>query len=271
MSLIRKIRRSKPAQKCTYNVLNWVMRKNADLQTLNCGLVPKSGFQVGEEYGENAISRLGLELYHYVAQQYPTYFSEKRLLEIGRGRGGGAAYIADRFQPKSVVGIDFSTQSIRLSKNRYKANNLSFEIGDASDLRFDNASFDFLLSIETSHMIQQKEKFFSEAFRITKPGGCFMYLDFIYAKPSSDHSIEKVELAIQQTDWHISRHIDLTESVLEALKTASPIREALIEKKCPRLLRNQFKEFCMTSQSNTYRAFVEGRTKYYFYVLKKPE
>jgi SAM-dependent methyltransferase len=136
MSLIRRIRRSKPAQKSIYNALNWVMRKNKDLQTLNCGLVPKSGYRVGRKYGENSISRLGLELYHPVAQEFPNTLSEKRLLEMGCG--GGAAYIADRFQPKSLVAIDFSTQSIRLCKGRYKADNLAFEIGDANDLRFKN-------------------------------------------------------------------------------------------------------------------------------------
>ena len=41
------------------------------------------------------------------------------VLEVGSGRGGGASWIARSLAPKSVVGVDFSSEAVNLCKEWY--------------------------------------------------------------------------------------------------------------------------------------------------------
>lgn len=270
LALTRRIRLNKRVQKWAYNTLNWILRNNDDLQTLNCGLVPQGGFQVDESFGDALLTRLGLELYHHAGSHFPIPVAGKKILELGCGRGGGTAYLAKVFLPRKIVGVDFSTRSIQLCQQRYRAPNLHFQIGDATRPTFQSETFDLILSIETVHMIADKMAFFTEAKRLLKPGGYLLYLDFIYGRGLSAHSVESIEETIHDSGWITKERTDLTCLVLEALETASPIREALIVEKCPALLRNQIHEFCMTDQSDALQSFKDRRTRYLFYTLQNP-
>lgn len=271
MSLTRKLRRSKIAQKLVYDALNWMTRHNEDLMTLNCGIVAPNGIQLGKTFTGSPLAQSGLGLYHYVAQESGIDLSDKKLLEIGCGRGGGTAYIVETFRPRFTQAIDFSNQSIQLCQDRYnKIANLCFQYGEATNLPYSAGTFDVILSIETSHMIDEKDRFFSESSRVAKLGSKFLYLDFLYTRNSSDHSAQRIDTAIRHSDWEIESKVDLTRQVLESLNQTASIREALIESKCPKILQRQVQEFCMTRQSNAFQAFLDGRTRYVFYTLKKP-
>ena len=271
MSLTRKIRRSKVAQKLTYDALNWITRNDDELKTLNCGIVPPNGFQLNEQLLNQALTQPGIELYNYVVQESGIDLTDKELLEIGCGRGGGTAHIADIYSPGHTHGIDFSNRSIQICRKCYPSKTLSLEVGEATDLPYSDDTFDAILSIETSHMIDDKHLFFSEAARVAKPGAVFMYLDFFYTKHSSFHSIDKIEEAIDHSSWVIESKSDLTPHVFKSLTHSAPMREAMIHTKCPKILQRQVHEFCMTRPSSAYRAFQDGRTLYFFYILKKEE
>ena len=63
----------------------------------------------------------------------------RELLEVGCGRGGGAAYVARALDPRRVVAVDLSPRAVALCRRRFAHPRLSFEVGDAERLPFDDA------------------------------------------------------------------------------------------------------------------------------------
>ncbi len=78
-----------------------------------------------------------IQLYDLVARGAP--LAGRDLLEVGCGRGGGAAYVARALSPRRVVAVDLSPAAIALCRRRFHQPNLSFEVGDAEQLPFRTA------------------------------------------------------------------------------------------------------------------------------------
>lgn len=256
-------------KKSLYNAVSWIFRKDDNFQTLNCGIIPEDGFKLDESKYPSAITHLGLELYHHMGTNSLVPFADKTILEIGCGRGGGTHYLNTTFKPKQIAGIDFSGQSIRICKRLYKSPTLEFRKEDATQLSAADNSQDIIVTIETCCCLPDKVEFFKECHRVLKPGGHLLLLDFIYQRETAEHSIYNVEKAIQQVGLSIEKLDVLTDPVFKAIQSAATIREAMIEKKCPRIFHNLAHSFAMTSKSHAFKGFAEGRTKYHFYQLKK--
>jgi SAM-dependent methyltransferase len=95
-----------------------------------------------------------------------------RMLDVGSGTGSLAFAIAERRSQARVLGIDPSREYVAYagSRNRF-ADRASFEVGDAQQLRFDNASFDAALSLLVFNFIPDPKKALLELRRVTRPGG----------------------------------------------------------------------------------------------------
>ena len=79
--------------------------------------------------------RYCIQLYHHVAQAVD--MTEKEVLEVGCGCGGGAAYIATHFGPAIMKGLDYSQNAIESCRKLHAAvPNLTFVHGDAESLPF---------------------------------------------------------------------------------------------------------------------------------------
>ena len=58
------------------------------------------------------------------------------------------------------------------------AQGLSYVQADAENLPFDDASFDVVINVESSHCYPHIDRFLSEVRRVLAPGGCFGIVDF---------------------------------------------------------------------------------------------
>ncbi|HYM15696.1 MAG TPA: methyltransferase domain-containing protein [Dehalococcoidia bacterium] len=97
----------------------------------------------------------------------------KRALVLGCG--GGQDVVALARLGATAVGIDQSPAQLAYAR-RYAGNrrvdNASFVEGDLTDLsRFDDASFDFAISIHALDYVADVERALAEAARVLKPGG----------------------------------------------------------------------------------------------------
>ncbi len=121
-------------------------------------------------------NRAFIGLYHQAVAGLP--LDGARVLEVGSGRGGGAAYIARTFAPAEVVGADFSSTAVNRAR-RFHADvpRLTFQVGDAEALPFPDASFDVIVNIESSHCYADVGAFAREVHRVLKPGGVFTWAD----------------------------------------------------------------------------------------------
>jgi demethylmenaquinone methyltransferase / 2-methoxy-6-polyprenyl-1,4-benzoquinol methylase len=85
-----------------------------------------------------------------------------RALDLGTGTGAGAREIRKRFADADVVGADLSAEM--LAEARKLAPEITFVQADASDLPFDDESFDL---VAHSNMIP----FLDEVARVLRPRG----------------------------------------------------------------------------------------------------
>jgi ubiquinone/menaquinone biosynthesis C-methylase UbiE len=107
-----------------------------------------------------------------------TQLRDQRVLDIGCGRGGSAALLADRFGA-DVTGIDLAPEAIAFCRRRHHQPGVRFEIGDAENLPVEAESIDTVVNIESSHAYPNLDGFLAEVRRVLKPGGVFLYADFL--------------------------------------------------------------------------------------------
>ena len=106
--------------------------------------------------------------------------SDARVLEVGCGRGGGAAFLTALHTPARYTAVDFSPAAVALAARLHAAAapRLSFAVGDAERLAFGDASFDVVVNVESSHCYGDVPAFLREMARVLAPGGRFAFADF---------------------------------------------------------------------------------------------
>lgn len=145
------------------------------------------------------------DLFSHLAARYDTgnqiisfgmhgYFKRKALLELNLKPGdrlldlctgtGDLVFLAlDLFPGISAVGIDFAPSMIELARKRLETrpllkNRAKFEVADATDLPFEDESFDAATTAFGLRNIPDKQRYFTEVFRVLRPGGKLIVLEF---------------------------------------------------------------------------------------------
>lgn len=98
---------------------------------------------------------------------------KKKILEIGCGPGALSQSLNRWYPNASITGIDRDIQFIEFAKQN--SPNLSFLVGDATNLPFEDESFDVVISYTVQEHIEPS-KFFGEQFRVLKPNGVCLVL-----------------------------------------------------------------------------------------------
>jgi len=95
-----------------------------------------------------------------------------RMLDVGCGTGSLASAIAERKVQAQVLGIDPSKEYVAYASSRNPfPGRVSFQLGDAQQLQFPDASFEASLSLLVFNFIPDPGKALREVRRTTKPGG----------------------------------------------------------------------------------------------------
>lgn len=120
------------------------------------------------------------QLYLYIAMRLGLATKrDARILEVGCGMGHGLNFLS-RFHPDCYfIGLDLTQSAVdRAAANFWRKGRLEFVQGDAEDLPFDDASFDCVINVESSHNYPNLARFYSEVARVLKPGGELSQVDF---------------------------------------------------------------------------------------------
>ena len=134
-----------------------------------------------------------------------------RILDVGSGTGSLAFAIAERDKHVRVVGIEPSDEYVAYAGSRaIFPDRVSFEKGDAQQLRFPDASFDAALSLFAFNFIPDPKKGLSELHRVTRPKG-------------------KVSAAV----WDYGDGMEMLRTFWDAAKHVDPEAEKLDEKHMP--------------------------------------
>ena len=200
-----------------------------------------------------------IELYHLVAGAVD--LKGRDVLEVGSGRGGGAAFVARHLRPSCVVGVDVSYQAVAFCRNRHSVPGLSFEVGAAEQLGFAPASFDAVINVESSHCYGDMGAFVREVQRVLRPNGHFLYADFRWRT-----ELDTWRAGLLAAGLRLVAERDITQGVVAALDADDEWKRGLIETRIDRPLVGTFQQFAalrgtllydkLRSGTVTYRAFV---------------
>ena len=109
-----------------------------------------------------------------------------RVLDLCTGTGDLAFKIAKKIGPQGrLAGIDFSPEMLSLARKKKEKRdlNIDFRLSRAEDLPFESESFDLLVSAFAMRNVRANlEKVLNEIFRVLKPGGQTVILEF--SRPS---------------------------------------------------------------------------------------
>lgn len=113
-----------------------------------------------QRLAKEAIARLSLK-------------GNERILDIGCGDGKVTAFLASLVPNGSVLGLDSSPEMVAFAKSKFPSSNfsnLSFQQGDATNLKFDN-EFDAIVSFNCLHWITDHKPAIEGLKKSLKPSG----------------------------------------------------------------------------------------------------
>jgi len=121
------------------------------------------------------------------------------MLDIGCGTGYSTFELDKQCNHKGTVyGIDISQKSIDNAVKNAETRgctNITFQIGDAEDLRFPESSFDLVISNMCFQFIPHKMEALSEVYRVLKPGG---FVAFLYPGRQQYHEARELLLEVAE-------------------------------------------------------------------------
>ena len=122
----------------------------------------------GERLETFIFSRDAIEHLHRYAI-VKNYVKDKIVLDIACGEGYGSALLCEN--AKQVYGVDIDEKSVDLASKKYIKKNLSYLVGDVTEISFDDNSIDIIVSFETIEHHNKHDEMMLEFKRVLKPDG----------------------------------------------------------------------------------------------------
>lgn len=111
---------------------------------------------------------------------------DMQVLDVGCGIGGAVRAVAEQYHCQ-VSGVDLTPEYVECARALSDAVGLGdstrFEVGSATELPFENASFDRALLLHVGMNVPDKPAMMHEVRRVLRPGGIFAVFDVMRIAP----------------------------------------------------------------------------------------
>lgn len=140
--------------------------------------------------------------YRLVAEEIVAHLPGGAILDIGTGPGYLPIEIAKRSDIVHITGIDLSRKLLSMARsNAAKAglsDRMSFQLGDAGRIEFEDASFDMVISTGMLHALKDPVKVIQEIYRVLKTGGQAWIFDPARVSGAVDSNRWKASLNLRE-------------------------------------------------------------------------
>jgi SAM-dependent methyltransferase len=141
--------------------------------------------------------------------------NDSTVVEIGCGRGGNSALVAEKFSAR-VTGIDMSSEAIAFCSRKHLSDSTDFRVGDALNIPLADGFCDAVINVESSHSYGNLPKFLNEVHRICRSGAWFLHTDFL-----SPEDWDYVRMRLKALGFVTESDRDITANVLASRDQAS--------------------------------------------------
>ncbi|CAF1095480.1 unnamed protein product [Adineta steineri] len=233
-----------------------------ELQLMN------SGYADLDEHIDDNTGYYSKKLYEQVLANVT--LTDRNILEVGSGRGAGAAWCVRTYAPRSYVGIDPSQDIINLCEQCYSTiPRLSFMIADPkTHLPFQNESMNVVLSIETTNIFDEivaVKKFVDELIRVLTPNGYFLWCGLC----NRDGSSVLIDYLTENNAFIIKEKVNITRNVLHALDIQNNSRADFIDHYVQVADRKYCRQLAGLPGTQLYDNMKQGRAEYWRVVFRK--
>lgn len=104
------------------------------------------------------------------------------LLDVPVGSGLFTCKKYSRLKKAEITCVDYSQKMLDKAAKVFKEasiKNVNFEHGDVANMKFEDNSYDIVVSMNGFHVFPDKEKAFYEILRVLKPGGHFIGCSYV--------------------------------------------------------------------------------------------
>lgn len=199
-------------------------------------------------------------LYSHLFEELKENYKDKQLLDIGCGLGRGSSFIKNRYKFSEVHAIDNCPGSIIYAKEHYK--NVRYYEMSATDIRFDDDTFDYILSVESLHDYRYVLNFYEKIYDILKPGGYALITD-IFGKDEGIHCFpnEYFEERMKKVGFDLLYKKDITKNVQKSCEINKVEFKKRFKNTTDKFLSTfidtyEFKEYLYSKKINKFISYV---------------
>jgi ubiquinone/menaquinone biosynthesis C-methylase UbiE len=243
---------------------NLIIRFDKDINAnfMNYGYEGLNGDKAIKLEKDDEKNRYCIQLYDHVVNR--VNLENKKVLEVGSGRGGGAHFISRYHKTQKYTGLDISSSVINFCNKFYNVPGLSFVQGVAEKIPFEEGSYDAVVNVESARCYRDIEVFFKGVYKVLDAKGHFLFADMI-----EKDEVEDIRKKLQNCGFKIVTESEITKNVTKGLEMDTMRRKELIHKKVPGMLHKSFENFAGTEGTKRFKSFTNGKFEYWSFVLSK--
>jgi MPBQ/MSBQ methyltransferase len=126
----------------------------------------------------------------------------QHVLDVACGRGKSSFMMHCLHREATIVGIDLLEKNVEVAKLLFGCSpRLSYQQGNAMHLEFASGSFDRVQCLEAAFHFPDRSRFLQEAYRVMKPGGRLVVVDFAWRTAADRETLDHPKTRLIRDIW----------------------------------------------------------------------